>query len=177
MFNHASFGGNMKASATLGAFNHTHAIAMGRMHAARLQAARALGGPSNGPGLSGPMPGMTSPPQRPQAASTAQMPPSIPSGPGTMGRVIPPKAGASFKQHVAHFVTHTTGQPVTKPMVHQAIAQMAQGGKITPFQAGALINHDGPLQGPQGKQTMLGIAGQLMSRSGFNSASQSGLNS
>lgn len=117
-----------------GSFNHGHAAQMGHAAALRMQAARALSG-------------------RPTAP--APHPTGGPSG--APGGASPVNYKAQIAGHAANM-----GHMIGPDHIHSALDSMASKGKITPFQAGALKAHNGPLQGPQGQATQVAIMNEML---------------
>lgn len=68
----------------------------------------------------------------------------------------------NFKVHIAHQLKTKMGVKVSHNAVLSAIDRQAAGGGFTPFQAQELKNHNGPLQGVEGKQTMTKIAMEIL---------------
>lgn len=134
-------GGAFKGPAQMGQFTHGHASQMAIQAASRRNIAQTLGGIRS----------LAKPPSAPV--------PSQQSAPGMA--VAPPPPGGNFKAHIAHAVTTQTGRPVTMNSVHGAIDRLQTKGAFTPFQASALKQHNGPLVGPQGQQTMGTIANEV----------------
>ena len=116
-------------------FNHVHAQQMGHVAALRAQAARALQGKPDVPI---------------QREAGGQM--------GVPGGAPPP---VNYKAQIAGAAARS-GRMVGVPHIHTAIDQMASKGQITPFQAGALKAHNGPLVGPQGQATQAAIMNHVM---------------
>jgi hypothetical protein len=136
-----SKGGHFGGSAQTGGYNHNHAGAMAHAAAARLQMAKQLGG-------AGPAIGAT-----PSVSPTPAM--------GATAPTSPTPAQHDYRAHVAAHAA-SMGAPAGVPDIHGAIDAMAQKGQFTPFQAQALKAHQGPLQGPQGAQTVQKIAQQVV---------------
>ncbi len=157
-----SAGGAFKGAGQLGGFNHSNAVMRAHIAATRTKARAVLGPPKA--------------PAAPVAPLTGPAAPAAPTAPA-MGAAAPmagavnvpmPHPHGNFKAHIAHAVTHLTGQPVTHNMVQSAIDRMAAKGAVSPFQGEALKQHTGPLVGPQGRQIMTGLANEVMQ--GFKNA-------
>jgi hypothetical protein len=119
-----------------GQYNHGHASQMGHSAARRLQIARALGGKPSAP--------------TPDAAG---------GGHGDEPKQDAPPA--NFKAHIAgQAAIH--GHMIGADHIHSAIDTLAANGHITPFQAGALKNHNGSLHGPNGAATQTAIMQALL---------------
>ena len=118
-----------------GTFNHVHASQMAHNAALRQQAARALSGR---PTSVAPHP----------AGGVDGVPGGAPPAPNYKSQI----AGAAAQR----------GAIVGVPHIHAAIDSMANQGKITPFQAGALKAHNGPLVGPQGAATQTAIMAHML---------------
>ena len=129
-------GGAFKGPSTKQNFNHNHASAMAHSAHQRLAVAKALTAPKA--------------PQVPGAVP-------VPGAP----MVAPPPPGGSFKAHVAHAVAKR-GVHVTVQHVHGAIDSLTQKGQLTPFQGNSLKQHNGPLVGQAGQNTMGAIANELV---------------
>jgi len=69
----------------------------------------------------------------------------------------------SYKAQIAGAAARQ-GKMVGVPHIHAAIDSMAAKGHITPFQAGALKAHNGPLMGPQGVATQAAIMNEMRSQ-------------
>jgi len=93
----------------------------------------------------------------------AGQPPAPPGGGMAGGGGAPPGAppgggfaanpGLNFKSHIAMAAAHA-GVPVNTDDIHATIGGLTQAGVFTPQQGQALIQHNGPLQGQAGLQTM-----------------------
>lgn len=142
-----SKGGHFAGSAQSGGYNHNHASAMGHAASARLNIARQLGGQAQGP--VGPVQPVQPVGGVPPVQPTQPVQPQHPMGAGNF------RAGVA--QHAA-----SMGVPAGVPDIHAAIDTLAHKGQLTPFQASALKQHQGPLQGPQGAQTTKMIAHQVV---------------
>ena len=115
-------------------YNHGHASQMAHAAALKQQASRALAGRPTAP--------------LPHPAGGPQ------GDPGGAPQV-------NYKLTMAHAAAQK-GHKIGLHQIHGAIDSMAAKGKITPFQASALKQHNGPLKGPQGAATMHAIGSEMM---------------
>lgn len=84
--------------------------------------------------------------------------PMAPTAPG-----LAANPDANYKAHIAMAGAHA-GVPLNTDDIHTTIGGLTQAGVFTPQQGQALIQHNGPLQGQAGVQTMHTITKAAINR-------------